>query len=308
MQSLMAWRNQPIAIAPMMGWTTPAMQRVTRIVAPHMDFYTQMYHVDALIHRPYLIDGYDQYQCILQLGGSDPKQFEALAPILKDKGVERINLNVGCPSPRVQKGHFGACLMREPLLVADCMKALQSHYSTDQLSVKCRLGVDNDDDLAFVCHFIEKVTSHAAISTYIVHARKAWLKGLSPKQNRDVPPLNYPRVYTLKDLYPDHFIMINGGIRDVESVQSHLKKCDGVMLGRLACDDLYQLHCIDSFVNKKSIKSRRALLLALDDYDEQMGLHLQSLYKGVKNSRAWRRNLMDVKDTNGLLELAAQCE
>lgn len=304
----MAWRNQPIAIAPMMGWTTPAMQRVTRIVAPHMDFYTQMYHVDALVHRPYLIDDYDPHQCVLQLGGSDPEQFNTLAAILKDKPIQRININVGCPSPKVQHGHFGACLMREPERVAACLQALQPHFSTEQLSVKCRLGVDDDDDMAFVRRFIDVVSAQANITTFVIHARKAWLKGLSPKQNRDIPPLNYPRVYALKSAYPDHFIMINGGVTEIDSINTHLVHCDGVMIGRLACNDLYQLHCIDAAIHQVKPKNRYDLLKALGTYEEKMGLHLQSMYKGIKNSRIWRRDLVKVKNMDELLALAWQCE
>ena len=307
MQLSMVWNNKPIAIAPMMGWSTPAMQKVMRLLAPNMDFYAQMYHVEALIRRPELLDGYALDRFVLQLGGSSPERYAQLAPILKKKGIDRININVGCPSQKVQHGYFGACLMRTPKLVAECLNALGTTYAPTQLSIKCRLGVDHEDDLPFIRHFMETIITNSGIMTFIIHARKAWLNGLSPKQNRDIPPLNYPRVYALKSYYPDCFIMLNGGVKTVDQVLTHLNSCDGVMLGRLACDDAYQLHLIDAYINGYSAKTRFTLIESLDDYDYSMNLHLQSLYKGVKDSRRWRRELAQVEDKSDLLELAHQC-
>lgn len=286
----------------MMGWSTPSMQKVIAAFAPNATFYSQMYHVEAVIRRPEMLE-YDHNNFILQLGGSNPERFYQAGLVLKEIGIPSININVGCPSHKVQQGDFGACLMKKPELVADCLNALKTSYRVEDLSVKCRIGIDHDDSPSFLHNFIEIIHGKSSIDNFSIHARKAWLKGLSPKQNREIPPLNYERVYELKKLYSEFKIAINGGIRMLESTKKHLLYCDEVMLGRLAIDDLYTVHLIDCAIFNHSAKTREALITGITDYSPNMNRVLQSVYKHISNSKSWRQKLASINDKKDLLNL-----
>src|SRR5215470_142452 len=235
------------SVAPMMDWTDSPCRMLHRCLTRHALLYTEMVTAPAVLHgdRERLL-GFDAFEhpVALQLGGSEPAELAAAARVGADLGYDEINLNVGCPSDRVQSGRFGACLMREPALVADCVAAMRAAVSDSgrdvPVTVKCRIGVDEQDDFAALHRFTE-LQACAGLRTLIVHARKAWLHGLSPKENREIPPLNYPRVYRLKREFPQLRIVINGGIQDPAAALRHLQHVDGVMLGRAAYHDPYQL-------------------------------------------------------------------
>ena len=303
MQSLSQLTPKFISIAPMMGWTNPSMQKITQIIAPNMVFYTQMYHVEAVIRRPDKLT-YKPDNLIFQLGGSCPDKFREAGSVLSNIGIKRININVGCPSNKVQHGNFGACLMREPQLVSDCLNALLTHYDSTALSIKCRLGVDHDDSDDFLESFINTIYANTKVKHFIIHARKAWLSGLNPKQNRDIPPLKYDKVYRLKKLYPHLHIGINGGISALDDVFQHLSICDEVMLGRLLLNDIYKIHQIDAKFNQYKALTREAIIKKLSNIDKDMYRFLQPLYKGLPGCKEWRRNLPKIKDNKGLIELS----
>ncbi len=239
----------------------------------------------------------------LQLGGSCPADLAECAKIAQDYGYDEINLNVGCPSDRVQNGRFGACLMAEPQLVAECVAAMRQAVSTP-ITVKSRIGIDDRDSYEELTHFISTVAA-AGCETFIVHARKAWLSGLSPKQNRDVPPLRYDLVFQLKQDFPELKIVINGGINSLDSSLELLEQVDGVMLGREVYHNPYLLAEVDQrlFNDAHPIKSRQETVLALLPYIEQqlqqgvrlhcMARHILGLFHGVDGARAWRRHLSE---------------
>jgi tRNA-dihydrouridine synthase A len=223
------------SVAPMMDWTDSSCRVLHRALSKHALLYTEMVTAEAVLHgdRKRLL-GFDEIEhpLGLQLGGSDPKKLAEAARIAEGFGYDEINLNVGCPSDRVQSGRFGACLMREPELVAECMAAMKNAVSLP-VTVKSRIGVD-DQDPEMALRALVKACAAAGVTRFIIHARKAWLDGLSPKENRDVPPLDYALVYRVKRENPDLFIAINGGIETLAQAQEHLRHVDGVMLGRAA--------------------------------------------------------------------------
>src|SRR5471030_1336314 len=223
------------SVAPMMDWTDSPCRVLHRCLTKHALLYTEMVTADAVLHgdRVRLL-GFDAFEhpLALQLGGSDPAKLAQACVIAADFGYDEVNVNVGCHSDRVQSGRFGACLMREPKLVADCVAAMRAAVSIP-VTVKCRIGVDDQDPEVALRALIDDCTA-AGVDTFAVHARKAWLEGLSPKENRDVPPLDYDLVYRVKRERPDLTILINGGIESLEQAQDHLRHVDGVMLGRAA--------------------------------------------------------------------------
>ncbi|MEP3525362.1 MAG: tRNA dihydrouridine(20/20a) synthase DusA [Hyphomicrobiales bacterium] len=235
------------SVAPMMDWTDRHCRYFHRQLSAHALLYTEMVTADAIIHgdRERLL-GFSQneHPVALQLGGSEPEKLALAAKIGADFGYDEINLNVGCPSDRVQSGTFGACLMREPQLVGDCVKVMKEAV-TCPVTVKCRIGVDEQDTLVALDELANAVVD-SGVDALWVHARKAWLEGLSPKQNRDVPPLDYERVYALKQRLPDVFIGINGGISTLDEAIVHLEQVDGVMLGRAAYQDASLLTEVDN--------------------------------------------------------------
>lgn len=247
-----------LSVAPMMDWTDRHCRVFHRLLAPSARLYTEMVHANAVIHgdRQRLI-GFDavEHPLALQLGGSDPALLAQAAQIAQAWGYDEINLNCGCPSDRVQAGRFGACLMREPALVADCVAAMCAATALP-VTVKCRLGVDDDDDYAVFAGFIDQVVG-AGAAMVVVHARNAWLKGLSPKENREVPPLRYDWAYRLKQERPALPVVLNGGIASVEASLAHLQHTDGVMLGRAAYHDPYVLHQLEAALSGRPERARR---------------------------------------------------
>ncbi|SUZ29974.1 tRNA dihydrouridine(20/20a) synthase DusA [Xanthomonas euroxanthea] len=293
-----------LSVAPMMDWTDRHCRVFHRLLAPSARLYTEMVHANAVIHgdRARLI-GFDpvEHPLALQLGGSEPALLAQAAAIAQEWGYDEINLNCGCPSDRVQAGRFGACLMREPALVADCVAAMCT-ATTLPVTVKCRLGVDDDDDYAVFASFVDQVVA-AGAAMVVVHARNAWLKGLSPKENREVPPLRYDWAYRLKQERPALPVVLNGGIATVEAALEHLHQADGVMLGRAAYHDPYVLHRLDAALNQRAEQPRDALLRALRPYVESqlerglalkhMTRHVLGLFHGQPGGRAFRQVLSE---------------
>lgn len=293
-----------LSVAPMMDWTDRHCRVFHRLLAPSARLYTEMVHANAVIHgdRTRLI-GFDpvEHPLALQLGGSEPALLAQAAAIAQEWGYDEINLNCGCPSDRVQAGRFGACLMREPGLVADCVAAMCA-ATTLPITVKCRLGVDDDDDYAVFASFVDQVVA-AGAAMVVVHARNAWLKGLSPKENREVPPLRYDWAYRLKQERPALPVVLNGGIAAVETAMEHLHQTDGVMLGRAAYHDPYVLHRLDAALHQRVEQPRDHLLRALRPYVEsqlEQGLalkhitrHVLGLFHGQPGGRAFRQVLSE---------------
>src|SRR5919109_4500469 len=238
--------SRRFAVAPMMEWTDRHCRFFHRLLTRRALIYTEMLTTGAVLHgdRGRLL-GFDpvEHPVAIQLGGSDPRALAACARIAEDFGYDEINLNVGCPSDRVQEGRFGACLMTEPVLVGDCVSAMKRAVGVP-VTVKCRIGVD-DQDPEQALDELTRAVEQAGVDALIVHARKAWLEGLSPKQNRDVPALDYDRVYRLKRAHPHLEIIINGGIESVEQAKAHLDRVDGVMIGRAAYQEPWRLLAID---------------------------------------------------------------
>lgn len=298
--------SEIIAIAPMMEWTDRHCRYFHRLMTQKAWAYTEMVTAEAIIHGPrqrLLAHHPADTPLVLQLGGSDPQKLQKAVALAAPFGFEKYNLNVGCPSDRVKSGRFGACLMREPDLVAECLAAMQE--ATDrEVTVKCRIGIDDMDDEAGLSHFVERV-AQAGIRTFIIHARKAWLQGLSPKQNREVPPLKYQRVYRLKAAMPALTILINGGIETLEEAKAHLQHVDGVMMGRAAYHTPYILSQVDQlfFKAQNPVPERHAIASAMCPYiEEELGKgtrlhqitrHMLGLFHGQPGARTFRRILSE---------------
>ena len=295
------WR---FSIAPMMDWTDRHCRFFHRLLTRRALIYTEMVTTGAVLHgdRARLI-GFDPFEqpVAIQLGGSDPGALAACARMAEDFGYAEVNLNVGCPSDRVQEGRFGACLMQEPRLVGDCVAAMKAAVRVP-VTVKCRLGVDEQDPELALETMTAEVTA-AGADALIVHARKAWLKGLSPKENREVPPLDYGRVHRLKRAHPGVTIVINGGIPSVEAAREQLDHVDGVMMGRAAYQEPWRLLAVDPllFGVPAPVDSARAAAEALVPYIERevargtrvyaIVRHVLGLFQGVPGARAFRRHL-----------------
>ncbi|MGJ5177509.1 tRNA dihydrouridine(20/20a) synthase DusA [Bradyrhizobium oligotrophicum] len=294
------------SVAPMMDWTDRHCRVFHRLLSRRALLYTEMVTTGAVIHgdRQRLL-GFDasEHPVALQLGGSDPADLATSARIGEDFGYDEINLNVGCPSDRVKDGRFGACLMAEPVLVADCVAAMKRVVKIP-VTVKCRIGIDDQDpEIALDALAFAVVESGA--DALIVHARKAWLNGLSPKENRDVPPLDYDRVYRLKAKLPHVPIIINGGIASIDAARRHLAHVDGVMLGRAAYQEPWRLLDVDPVLFGEAAPHRtmKDALAALEPYiARQLGQgsrlhaitrHLVGAYHGVPGARAFRRHLAE---------------
>lgn len=308
-----------LSVAPMMDWTDRHCRYFHRLLAPHARLYTEMVHAQAVLHgdRERLL-GFDpaEHPVALQLGGSDPAQLADAARIGAGLGYDEINLNIGCPSDRVQAGRFGACLMREPVLVADCVAAMIAELAAAGMrvpvSVKCRLGVDDENDYGLFRGFVDRIAD-AGCGLFVVHARNAWLQGLSPKENRQVPPLKHAWVHRLKCERPDLIVLINGGIATFEQALAQLPHVDGVVLGRAAYHDPYLLHRLDCelFDRARSgqgpaaseLLSREDLLRRLRPYIEarrsegvalkHIVRHVLGLFHGQPGGRAFRQVLSE---------------
>jgi len=300
-----AWR---FCVAPMLDWSDRHCRYFHRQLSRHARLYTEMVTTGALIHgnlARHLDFDVAEHPVALQLGGSDPAELAHCARLGERWGYDEINLNCGCPSERVQRGSFGACLMAEPRLVADCMKAMQDAVSLP-VTVKHRIGIDRGEDYAFVRDFVG--TLHGAgVRVFIVHARNAWLKGLSPKDNREVPPLRYETVHRLKREFPDAVVVINGGLTDLAQAERELGWVDGVMLGRAAYHDPWLLAQVDAqlFGDERPAVTRAALIEAMSAYLEREAAqgfavratarHMHGLLTGLAGARTWRRVLSDAR-------------
>ncbi len=301
-----AWR---LSVAPMMDWTDRHCRYFHRLLSPHARLYTEMVTSAALVHgnRMHLLrhSAFEQ-PVALQLGGSEPAELAQAARFGEDAGYVEINLNVGCPSDRVQSGRFGACLMREPALVADCVAAMRVAVRIP-VTVKCRIGVDEQDDYHDLQQFTARLVD-AGVEVLTVHARKAWLKGLSPKENREIPPLNYARVYALKQDFPQLCVVINGGITSEAAVIEHLSHVDGVMLGRAAYHDPYVLARVEHALYGEPLPDRDAVMEQMFPYIEaelaqgtalkHITRHLLGLYQGLPGARGFRRVLSERSHRN----------
>lgn len=291
-------------VAPMMEWTDRFCRSFHRTMSRRARLYTEMVTTGAVIHGPReRLLGFDdaEHPVAVQLGGSDPAELAKAARICADFGYDEINLNVGCPSDRVQNGRFGACLMLEPALVGECVSAMKAAVSLP-VTVKCRIGVDEQDTEEALNRLTESVVA-AGCDELTVHARKAWLKGLSPKENRDIPPLDYDRVYRLKQANPNLPIAINGGIRTMEEVRGHLAHVDGVMLGRVAYQEPEILLGVDrevhgeeppvadAFEAVEAYEPYIAARLAEGHRLHAMTRHMLGLFTGRPGARAYRRHL-----------------
>ena len=288
----------------MMEWTDRHCRFFHRLLTRRALIYTEMITTGAVLHgdRGRLL-AYDpaEHPLALQLGGSDQQALAQCARIAADLGYDEINLNVGCPSDRVQEGRFGACLMAEPVLVGDCVAAMKASV-TVPVTVKCRIGID-DQDPEQALEALACAVEAARVDALIVHARKAWLEGLSPRENRDVPPLDYDRVYRLKAAHPALAIMLNGGITELDQAVSHLGRVDGVMMGRAAYQDPWRLLAVDPvlFGENAPFASPKAAAEALVPYLERelrrgtklhaVTRHILGLFRGVPGARAFRRHL-----------------
>ena len=295
-----------LSVAPMMDWTDTHCRAFHRVLAPHARLYTEMVHANAVIHgdrRKLLAMDASEHPVALQLGGSEPDLLAQAARIGAGHGFDEINLNCGCPSDRVQAGRFGACLMREPQLVAECVAAMIAAVPADvPVTVKCRLGVDDDHEWDRFVGFIDTVAA-AGCRTFVVHARNAWLQGLSPKENREVPPLRYDWAHRLKRERPHLQVAINGGIADEATAAAQLAHVDGVMLGRAAYHDPYLLHRLDVAWFGGPMRPRGELLRAFRPYVEaQLGRgvplkhitrHVLGLFAGHRGGRAFRQMLSE---------------
>jgi tRNA-dihydrouridine synthase A len=298
--------DRRFSIAPMMEWTDRHCRFFHRLLTRRALLYTEMLTAGALLHgdRARLLR-YDpaEHPLALQVGGADPQALAQSATIAEERGFDEINLNVGCPSDRVQEGRFGACLMAEPGLVGDCVAAMKAAVAIP-VTVKCRIGIDEQDPETALAVFADAV-EQAGADALIVHARKAWLKGLSPKENREVPPLDYERVYRLKAAHPRLTIVLNGGIGSLAEVAAHRDRVDGVMMGRAAYQQPWRLLGVDALVfgDAPPLASPRAAAAALIPYIERelangvrlhaITRHLHGLFQGVPGARAFRRRLSE---------------
>jgi tRNA-dihydrouridine synthase A len=292
------------SVAPMMEWTDRHCRFFHRLLTRRALLYTEMLTTGAIIHgdRDRLLTfNVAEHPVAIQLGGSDPRALAECAKIAEQFGYDEANLNVGCPSDRVQEGRFGACLMAEPKLVGECVAAMKAAVRIP-VTVKCRIGIDEQDPEAALEELTQAVKA-AGVGALIVHARKAWLAGLSPKENREVPPLDYDRVYRLKAAHPDLTIALNGGIETVEQAVGHIGRVDGVMMGRAAYQEPWRLLSVDSllFGEAAPFATQRAAVEAFVPYVEQelvrgtrlhsITRHMLGLFQGMPGARAYRRHL-----------------
>ncbi|MBU2871422.1 tRNA dihydrouridine(20/20a) synthase DusA [Colwellia sp. E2M01] len=295
----------------MLDWTDKHCRYFYRLMSKHTVLYTEMVTTGAILHGKgdYLSYNDEEHPLVLQLGGSDVKAMTECAKIAEQYGYDEVNINVGCPSDRVQNGRFGACLMAEPSLVADCINEMQNAASIP-VTVKSRIGIDDQDSYEFLHTFIEEVAK-ADCKHFIIHARKAWLTGLSPKQNRDVPPLDYERVYKIKQDFSQLDISINGGIKTFTETKAHLKHVDGVMIGREIYSNPYMLTDADNDIyNTNTVKQTRAEVIDLmvpyiNETVKDGGRawhvlrHMLGLCNGLAGARKFRQHLSECASKEG---------
>ncbi|GLT13238.1 tRNA dihydrouridine(20/20a) synthase DusA [Vibrio algivorus] len=303
---------QRFSIAPMLDWTDRHCRYFHRLLSEHTLLYTEMVTTGAIIHGKgdFLQFSQQEHPVALQLGGSNPVDLAHCAKLAEERGYDEVNLNVGCPSDRVQNGKFGACLMAEPELVADCMAAMREVVNIP-VTVKTRIGIDDQDSYEFLTRFIAMVSEKGGVDQFTIHARKAWLSGLSPKENREIPELDYPRTYQLKQDFPDLTIAINGGVKTIEDSLTHLEHLDGVMVGREAYQNPYLLAEVDQkiFGSDRPIKKRRQVVQEMLPYIEQemaagaslghITRHMLGLFQAMPGARQWRRYISENAHKSG---------
>ncbi|MEM9507550.1 MAG: tRNA dihydrouridine(20/20a) synthase DusA [Cyanobacteria bacterium P01_E01_bin.35] len=298
--------NLPLSIAPMMDRTDRHYRYFMRQITHRTLLYTEMITSQAIIYgdRPKLLDfSPEEKPLVLQIGGDNPVTLAECAKIGEDWGYDAVNLNIGCPSPRVQSGNFGACLMTQPELVADAVAKMQQGVRIP-ITVKHRIGVDNCDRYEDMANFV-RIVSEAGCKNFSVHARKAWLKGLSPKENRDVPPLRYEDVYRLKQDFPQLFIEINGGITNLKQVKIHLDSVDGVMIGRAAYDRPYLFATVDRDIFGENVAppTRKEIVESMLPYIDywigngtrlnSISRHMLQLFAEQPGTKAWKRYITE---------------
>jgi tRNA-dihydrouridine synthase A len=303
-----AWR---FCVAPMLDLTDRHCRYFHRQLSRHARLYTEMLTTGALLHggaERHLRFDPAEHPVALQIGGSEPDELARVARLGEHYGYDEINLNCGCPSERVQRGAFGACLMAEPRLVADCIRAMRDAVSIP-VTVKHRIGIDRGEDYGLVRDFVGAL-SEAGCAAFIVHARNAWLKGLSPKENREVPPLRYEVVLRLKRDFPDAIVVLNGGLVSLDAAAPHLAAVDGVMLGRAAYHEPYRLAAVDRQLFGGALEiSRREVVACMSAYlareaargtaPRHIVRHMLGLYQGVRGARQWRRLLSNAEALTG---------
>lgn len=299
-------QNRTFSVAPMIDWTDRHCRFFHRQLSQHALLYTEMITTGAIIYgkSDFLVYNEAEHPVVLQLGGSNPADLAHCTALAVERGYDEVNLNVGCPSDRVQNGRFGACLMAEPELVRDCLSAMQEAAGDIPVSIKTRLGIDEQDSYEFLCNLLE-VLPEAGVDKITLHARKAWLKGLSPKQNRDIPPLDYDRVYQAKRDFPHLKIEINGGIQDLQQAEQHLEHVDGVMLGRAVYQNPWLLSQVDKQIYGQAalLQEPQDVLPAMAAYIEQhiasggkfwhVARHMLGLFQNCPGARQWRRHLSE---------------
>lgn len=289
-----------------MDYTDRHFRYLLRLITRRAGLYTEMITTDAILKgdRDHLLAYHpNEHPLALQLGGSDPEKLATCAGIAQSYGYDSVNLNAGCPSDRVLQGKFGACLMKEPALVRDCLQAMRERVSIP-VTLKTRIGVDAQDSYAALVHFIAEVSA-SGCNTFILHARKAWLQGLSPKENRTIPPLQYETVYQLKKDFPHLYIVLNGGLVDMEAIHTALAQVDGVMVGRHVCQNPYFLAQVDGLLYQEitPMPSRLEIIQRMLPYIEMqcaqgvrltaISRHLLGLFFGTPCARRWRRYLSE---------------
>ena len=316
--------DRRLSVAPMMDWTDRHCRVFHRLIAPHAFLFTEMVTAEAILHGDLdRLLGHDdvEHPLALQLGGSQPDRLATATKMASEFGFQEINLNVGCPSDRVQSGRFGACLMAEPNLVAECMQAM-AEATAVPVTVKCRIGIDDMDEEEGLDKFIDQVQA-AGVSIFYLHARKAWLKGLSPKENRDIPPLNYDRAKRLAERCPNLAIHLNGGIVTAETALSEGRHFAGVMLGRSAYKTPMILADISAELFGDTLPNRQDIATKMADYADHRAVlgtplhtitrHMLGLYAGQRGAKHWRRRLGEEARLSGnggalIRETAAECE
>ncbi|MEZ8822259.1 tRNA dihydrouridine(20/20a) synthase DusA [Vibrio sp. 10N.222.54.A1] len=295
-----------LSVAPMLDWTDRHCRYFHRLLSQQTLLYTEMVTTGAILHGKgdFLEYNEQEHPLALQLGGSNPVDLAACAKLAGERGYDEINLNVGCPSDRVQNGRFGACLMAEPELVADCVSAMKE-VTDIPITVKTRIGIDDQDSYEFLTKFVSTVSEKGGCEQFTIHARKAWLSGLSPKENREIPPLDYDRAYQIKKDFSDLVIAVNGGVTTLEQTKEHLQHLDGVMIGREAYHSPFILAEVDQqiFGLDTPIKKRSQVVEEMYPYIERelsngaslghISRHMLGLFQSMPGARQWRRYISE---------------
>ena len=295
-----------LSVAPMLDWTDRHCRYFHRLLSQQTLLYTEMVSTGAILHGKgdFLEYNEQEHPLALQLGGSNPVDLAACAKLAGERGYDEVNLNVGCPSDRVQNGRFGACLMAEPELVADCVSAMKE-VTDIPITVKTRIGIDDQDSYEFLTKFVSTVSEKGGCEQFTIHARKAWLSGLSPKENREIPPLDYDRAYQIKKDFSDLVIAVNGGITTLEQTKEHLQHLDGVMIGREAYHSPFILAEVDQqiFGLDTPIKKRSQVVEEMYPYIERelsngaslghISRHMLGLFQSMPGARQWRRYISE---------------